>query len=132
MFKSSSNNVLFGVDSFWEGVDVSGKNLEVVIIPKLPFAVPTDPISEGRYKFIEENGGNAFLDYALPFAVIKFKQGFGRLIRSKYDRGIVLVLDKRLHTKQYGREFIESLPNVSIIKSSSKEIIKDINKFFEY
>ncbi|REA72972.1 helicase C-terminal domain-containing protein, partial [Staphylococcus pseudintermedius] len=83
MFKSSSNNVLYGVDSFWEGVDVAGKNLEVVIIPKLPFAVPTDPISEGRYRFIEENGGNAFLDYALPFAVIKFKQGFGRLIRSK-------------------------------------------------
>ena len=71
MFKASSNNVLYGVDSFWEGVDVSGENLEVVIIPKLPFAVPTDPISEGRYRYIEENGGSAFMDYALPLAVIK-------------------------------------------------------------
>ncbi|WP_157150302.1 helicase C-terminal domain-containing protein [Brachyspira sp. SAP_772] len=131
MFKASENNVLFGVDSFWEGVDVAGKNLEAVIIPKLPFAVPTDPISEGRYKYIEENGGNAFLDYALPFAVIKFKQGFGRLIRSKEDRGIVFVLDKRLYTKNYGMQFINSLPNASILRASIKEIFKDMNNFFE-
>lgn len=132
MFKSSSNNVLYGVDSFWEGVDVAGKNLEVVIIPKLPFAVPTDPISEGRYRYIEENGGNAFLDYALPFAVIKFKQGFGRLIRSKDDRGVVFVLDKRLYTKNYGVQFIQSLPNAKVIKASMKEIFNDMNNFFEY
>lgn len=132
MFKSSSNNVLYGVDSFWEGVDVAGKNLEVVIIPKLPFAVPTDPISEGRYRYIEENGGNAFLDYALPFAVIKFKQGFGRLIRSKDDRGVVFVLDKRLYTKNYGIQFIQSLPNAKVIKASMKEIFNDMNNFFDY
>ena len=132
MFKSSSNNVLYGVDSFWEGVDVAGKNLEVVIIPKLPFAVPTDPISEGRYRYIEENGGNAFLDYALPFAVIKFKQGFGRLIRSKDDRGVVFVLDKRLYTKNYGIQFIQSLPNARVIKASMREIFNDMNNFFDY
>ncbi|WP_300747666.1 helicase C-terminal domain-containing protein, partial [uncultured Brachyspira sp.] len=132
MFKSSSNNVLYGVDSFWEGVDVAGKNLEAVIIPKLPFAVPTDPISEGRYKYIEENGGNAFLDYALPFAVIKFKQGFGRLIRSKDDRGIVLVLDKRLYTKNYGSQFINSLPNAKVLRGSIREILNDMNNFFDY
>lgn len=132
MFKSSSNNVLYGVDSFWEGVDVAGKNLEVVIIPKLPFAVPTDPISEGRYRYIEENGGNAFLDYALPFAVIKFKQGFGRLIRSKDDRGVVFVLDKRLYTKNYGVQFIQSLPNARVIKASMREIFNDMNNFFDY
>ncbi|PCG19329.1 helicase C-terminal domain-containing protein [Brachyspira sp. G79] len=132
MFKSSSNNVLYGVDSFWEGVDVAGKNLEVVIIPKLPFAVPTDPISEGRYRYIEENGGNAFLDYALPFAVIKFKQGFGRLIRSKDDRGVVFVLDKRLYTKNYGIQFIQSLPNAKVIKASMREIFNDMNNFFDY
>ena len=132
MFKSSSNNVLYGVDSFWEGVDVAGKNLEVVIIPKLPFAVPTDPISEGRYRYIEENGGNAFLDYALPFAVIKFKQGFGRLIRSKDDRGVVFVLDRRLYTKNYGIQFIQSLPNATLLRGSMKEIFKDMNNFFDY
>lgn len=132
MFKASENNVLFGVDSFWEGVDVAGKNLEVVIIPKLPFAVPTDPVSEGRYEYIEENGGNAFLDYALPFAVIKFKQGFGRLIRSKEDRGVVFVLDKRLYTKRYGLEFISSLPKAKVIKSSIKEIFNDMKNFFDY
>lgn len=129
-FKSSDNNILFGVDSFWEGVDVSGRSLEVVIIPKLPFAVPTDPISEGRYEYIEENGGNAFVDYALPFAVIKFKQGFGRLIRSKDDRGVVIVLDKRLITKQYGRQFIESLPNTTLITASNDKILNDMDNFF--
>lgn len=132
MFKASENNVLFGVDSFWEGVDVAGKNLEVVIIPKLPFAVPTDPISEGRYEYIEENGGNAFLDYALPFAVIKFKQGFGRLIRSKEDRGIVFVLDKRLATKKYGIQFTSSLPKVTTKRAVTKEIFEDMRNFFDY
>ena len=131
MFKASSNNVLYGVDSFWEGVDVAGENLEVVIIPKLPFAVPTDPISEGRYRYIEENGGSAFMDYALPLAVIKFKQGFGRLIRSKEDRGVVFVLDRRLYGKNYGVKFIQSLPKAKILKASMKEIFEDMNKFFE-
>lgn len=131
MFKASSNNVLYGVDSFWEGVDVSGKNLEVVIIPKLPFAVPTDPISEGRYRYIEENGGSAFMDYALPLAVIKFKQGFGRLIRSKEDRGVVFVLDRRLYGKNYGVKFIQSLPKARVLKASMREIFEDMNKFFD-
>ena len=131
MFKASSNNVLYGVDSFWEGVDVAGENLEVVIIPKLPFAVPTDPISEGRYRYIEENGGSAFMDYALPLAVIKFKQGFGRLIRSKEDRGVVFVLDRRLYGKNYGVKFIQSLPKAKILKASMKEIFEDMNKFFD-
>ena len=131
MFKASSNNVLYGVDSFWEGVDVAGKNLEVVIIPKLPFAVPTDPISEGRYKYIEENGGNAFMDYALPLAVIKFKQGVGRLIRSKEDRGVIFVLDGRLYKKNYGGKFIQSLPKAKILKASIKKIFEDMNNFFD-
>ena len=131
MFKSSNNNVLFGVDSFWEGVDVAGKSLEVVIIPKLPFAVPTDPISEGRYEYIKESGGDAFLDYALPFAVIRFKQGFGRLIRSKNDRGVVFVLDNRLVTKSYGKYFIDSLPPTKIMANSTENIFKDMMLFFE-
>ena len=131
LFKASDNNILLGVDSFWEGVDVVGKNLELVIIPKLPFAVPTDPISEGRYEYIEQQGGNAFMDYALPLAVIKFKQGFGRLIRSKTDRGAVVVLDKRIITKRYGISFIQSLPKAKVIKTDIKNILKDMKIFFE-
>lgn len=130
MFKSSENNILLGVDSFWEGVDVVGKNLEVVIIPKLPFAVPTDPISEGRYEYIEASGGNAFIDYALPFAIIKFKQGFGRLIRSKTDRGVVLVLDRRVVSKRYGVNFINSLPSVAVVKGSMDDVLDGMADFF--
>ncbi len=130
MFKASNNNILLGVDSFWEGVDVVGKNLELVIIPKLPFAVPTDPISEGRYEYVERQGGNAFMDYALPFAVIKFKQGFGRLIRSKNDRGAVVVLDKRLVSKRYGANFIQSLPQTQVISNGTGEVLDDMASFF--
>ncbi len=130
LFKSSENNILLGVDSFWEGVDVVGKNLELVIIPKLPFAVPTDPISEGRYEYIQNSGGNAFIDYAMPFAIIKFKQGFGRLIRSKTDRGAVVVLDKRIITKKYGESFIRSLPNAKFITTTVDNIIEDMSDFF--
>lgn len=130
MFKASSNNILLGVDSFWEGVDVVGKNLELVIIPKLPFAVPTDPISEGRYEYVERQGGNAFMDYALPFAVIKFKQGFGRLIRSKNDRGAVVILDKRIVAKRYGSSFIQSLPQTKLVATGTGEILNDMASFF--
>ncbi len=130
MFKASNNNILLGVDSFWEGVDVVGKNLELIIIPKLPFAVPTDPISEGRYEYVERQGGNAFMDYALPFAIIKFKQGFGRLIRSKSDRGAVVVLDKRIVSKRYGVNFIQSLPQTQVISNGTGEVLDDMANFF--
>ncbi len=130
MFKASDNNILLGVDSFWEGVDVVGKNLELIIIPKLPFAVPTDPISEGRYEYVERQGGNAFMDYALPFAIIKFKQGFGRLIRSKSDRGAVVVLDKRIVAKRYGVNFINSLPQTEVISSGTGDVLDDMASFF--
>ncbi len=130
MFKSSNNNILLGVDSFWEGVDVVGKNLELIIIPKLPFAVPTDPISEGRYEYVERQGGNAFMDYALPFAIIKFKQGFGRLIRSKNDRGAVVILDKRIVSKRYGINFINSLPKTKLLASGTGEVLDDMAEFF--
>ncbi|MBI4976679.1 MAG: DEAD/DEAH box helicase [Spirochaetes bacterium] len=129
-FRASANNILFGVDSFWEGVDVVGEHLEMIIIPKIPFVVPTDPITEARQEYIEANGGNAFIDYITPLAVIKFKQGFGRLIRSKTDRGVVLLLDKRMLTKNYGVKFRRSLPDVPVVSGSINDIMNDMSSFF--
>lgn len=131
MFRSSAHNVLFGVDSFWEGVDVAGKNLEMIIIPKLPFSVPTDPIGSARQEYIEKQGGNAFMEYTIPLAVIKFKQGFGRLIRGSQDRGAVVLLDKRVIEKNYGKKFIASLPPVTALSGTIKEILTDMREFYK-
>lgn len=103
--------VLFGTDSFWEGVDVAGEALRLVILVKLPFRVPSDPLFAARSQRIAENGGSPFFDYFLPHAVIKFKQGFGRLIRHKNDRGCVVCLDGRIAAKGYGKLFLKSLPS---------------------
>lgn len=109
-FKSDTRSVLFGTDSFWQGVDVPGEALSNVIIVKLPFAVPNHPLIAGKIERIRAEGRNPFFEYQLPSAIIKFKQGFGRLVRNKTDKGIVAVLDSRIVTKRYGRAFIEAVP----------------------
>jgi len=110
-FRLTPNSVLFATSSFWQGVDVQGKQLSCVIIDRLPFAVPSDPVVAARVKAIDADGGNAFFQYQVPAAVITLKQGFGRLIRSLHDRGLLVLLDNRILKKQYGRVFVESLPN---------------------
>ena len=109
-FRMTPNCVLFATSSFWQGVDVQGEQLSCVIIDRLPFAVPNDPVVAARIKAIDENGGNAFFEYQVPSAVISLKQGFGRLIRSLQDRGLLCLLDNRILKKQYGRVFLNSLP----------------------
>jgi ATP-dependent DNA helicase DinG len=110
-FRITPNAVLFATSSFWQGVDVQGEQLSSVIIDRLPFAVPSDPVVAARVKSIDAEGGNAFFQYQVPAAVITLKQGFGRLIRSLHDRGLLVLLDNRILKKQYGRVFVESLPN---------------------
>ena len=110
-FRATTHAVLFATSSFWQGVDVQGEQLSAVIIDRLPFAVPTDPVVAARIRQLNEDGGNAFIEYQVPQAVIALKQGFGRLIRSQNDWGVLAILDRRLVRKQYGRQFFESLPD---------------------
>ncbi|HQX55944.1 MAG TPA: helicase C-terminal domain-containing protein [Pyrinomonadaceae bacterium] len=125
-FRGTSNAVLFATSSFWQGVDVQGDQLSCVIIDKLPFAVPTDPLVAARSKFIDDNGGRSFFDYSVPQAVISLKQGIGRLIRSSTDRGVIAILDPRLRTKPYGRDFLASLPRMRITSD-----IEDVRSMFD-
>jgi len=109
-FRLTPNAVLFATSSFWQGVDVQGEQLSCVIIDRLPFAVPSDPVVAARQRYIDDQGGSSFFEYSVPQAIISLKQGLGRLIRSTTDRGVLAVLDPRLRTKMYGRTFLQSLP----------------------
>ncbi|MBA2727990.1 MAG: ATP-dependent DNA helicase DinG, partial [Parachlamydiaceae bacterium] len=129
-FKTTPRSVLFGTDSFWEGVDVSGEALRCVIIVKLPFRVPTEPIIQARTEAIIAQGGDAFTEYSLPNAIVKFKQGFGRLIRHNNDRGCIICLDTRLITKGYGKIFLDSLPNCQKSLPLSAEVEEQMRTFY--
>jgi ATP-dependent DNA helicase DinG len=129
-FRREKNAVLFATDSFWEGVDVQGKALELVIITRLPFRVPTEPLLEARAEHITAGGGDPFREYTVPQAVIKFKQGFGRLIRSREDRGAALVLDSRVLTKNYGRSFLKALTGTRQVTGTQDEVLAGMREFF--
>ncbi len=128
-FRLTPNAVLFATSSFWQGVDVQGEQLSCVIIDRLPFAVPSDPVVAARVKAIDAEGGNAFFQYQVPAAVITLKQGFGRLIRSLHDRGLLVLLDNRILKKQYGRVFVESLPNYK--KTTEMRVVEEFFGFVE-
>jgi ATP-dependent DNA helicase DinG len=125
-FRDTPNAVLFATSSFWQGVDVQGEQLSCVIIDKLPFAVPSDPLVAARSRHINESGGDAFRDYSLPQAILSLRQGIGRLIRSRKDRGVIAILDPRLLSKGYGRNFLHSLPRMRVTKE-----LADIVKMLE-
>lgn len=128
-FIDGHRTVLFGSSSFWEGVDIPGESLSCVIIVKLPFAPPNQPVLESRIQKIVRQGGNGFRDYQLPQAVIKFKQGFGRLIRDQQDRGVVVVLDARLIEKRYGSKFFNSLPLAEHFRGSCVQIVSKLKSW---
>lgn len=130
-FKNTPRSVLLGTDSFWEGVDVAGEALRCVVIVKLPFPVPHEPIHEARTEKITEEGGSAFFDYSVPKAIVKFKQGFGRLVRQKWDRGAIVCLDTRLINKNYGKLFLSSLPVCEVESLNSTLLWKKIKDFYQ-
>ncbi len=125
-FRNSANSVLLGTSTFWQGVDVPGRSLECVIITRLPFSVPDDPVTEARMELLESRGENPFTKYQVPQATMMFKQGFGRLIRAKSDRGVVAILDPRIRTRYYGRSFIKALP-----KCRHTFDMAEVRSFFE-
>jgi len=130
-FRREKGSVLFATDSFWEGVDVRGEALQCVILTRLPFRVPDEPIQQARVEAIELAGGDPFLEYSVPQAVIKFRQGFGRLIRHRDDIGAVLILDSRVHSRRYGKLFLNSLPATSICRLDAEGSLAKMEEFFK-
>jgi ATP-dependent DNA helicase DinG len=128
-FIKDTHSVLFATSSFWEGVDSPGETLEVLILCRLPFSVPTHPVAQARPAAISARGGNPFFELSLPEAIIKLKQGFGRLIRRKSDRGVVLILDSRVLTKNYGKLFINSLPPARLKIATAKSLLAELETF---
>jgi ATP-dependent DNA helicase DinG len=126
-FRATPHCVLFATSSFWQGIDVQGEQLSCVIIDRLPFAVPSDPVVAARVDAVNRAGGNAFYEYQVPQAALALKQGFGRLIRSTSDRGVLALLDNRITKQRYGRVFFDSLPSYRFTTR-----IRDVEKFFSH
>ena len=131
MLSEGKAHALLGTHSFWEGVDLPGDALEILFITKLPFEVPSEPIVEARIEQMDQKGENSFYGYSLPNAVLKFRQGIGRLIRSRNDRGVVVLLDSRLVTSRYGSFFINSMPVTPTVVSNDEEFIKNLLNWFD-
>jgi predicted DnaQ family exonuclease/DinG family helicase len=129
-FKENRSSVLLGTDSFWEGVDLPGDSLQILGIVRLPFAVPSEPLVEAQMEELQKQGKDPFIHYSVPEAILKFRQGFGRLIRNATDRGVVIVLDNRVSTSRYGKAFLESLPAPSRAFASRDEMISTIRDWF--
>jgi len=129
-FLEDETSVLFATDSFWEGIDAPGDTLRLVIMARLPFRTPNDPVFEARCEKIDSSGGNSFMALSVPEAVIKFRQGFGRLMRRSADRGVVTILDGRLRAKRYGQVFLRSLPKTQTLFASLEAIIRAVERFF--
>ncbi|MEK4629238.1 ATP-dependent DNA helicase DinG [Solibacillus sp. FSL R7-0682] len=129
-FQKFNHSVLFGTNSFWEGVDVPGDGLAAVIVVRLPFSSPEEPTFKARSQFIQQQGRNAFTELSLPEAILRFKQGFGRLIRSSHDKGVFIVLDRRIETKSYGHEFIQSLPPISVQKLPLDSMVQQLGNWY--
>ncbi|MGG3469622.1 ATP-dependent DNA helicase DinG [Neobacillus pocheonensis] len=126
-FQRYDKAILLGTSSFWEGVDIPGEDLTCLVIVRLPFSPPDEPLTEAKCQVIKEHGGNAFSEYALPEAILRFKQGFGRLIRTENDRGILVVFDKRIVTTKYGTAFLKSIPSVPVKKGTIDELVEFIH-----
>ena len=131
-FRETEGAILFGTDSFWEGVDVVGDALRCVVLAKLPFKVPTEPLVQAQTEALLENGKDPFIDYAVPQAIMKFKQGFGRLIRNRKDRGCIVCMDRRLKTKAYGRLFLNSLPSSTWVYEAKNSILEKMESFYSF
>jgi len=130
LFRDNESSVLFGTDSFWQGVDVTGPALSNVVITRLPFDVPDEPIVQARMEAVEAQGKSAFFEFMLPRAVLKLKQGFGRLVRSTSDWGVVVLLDGRLLSRSYGKRFLKSLPPATTLVGTLEEICDRLAEFF--
>jgi ATP-dependent DNA helicase DinG len=129
-FRETEGGVLFGTDSFWEGIDVPGDALRLVIITKLPFSVPTEPIAMARHERLRLQGKNAFFELTLPQAILRLRQGYGRLIRRRSDRGAVVILDPRVETARYGKRFINSLPPARRLRAELGQLSDALGEFF--
>ena len=129
-FRDAGSAILLGTDSFWEGVDVPGRALRVLILAKLPFKVPSEPLTAARLERLTEAGVDGFTNYLVPLAALKLKQGFGRLIRSKSDVGAVVLLDRRVVTKRYGATMLEGLPPASKAIGNWPDVRRELEEFF--